>query len=281
MKSPASSLALPNVLVVGPMKAGTTWLHSYLSDRGDICLPDGVKETFFFDRNSDKDLAWYASHFKHFDPRSHEKIVEVGASYFPEAQAPYRVKSLLGDVTILILVRDPVERAWSHYNHLRRMGYTRLPLDQAVRTFPQIIEASRYRLGIERWKAAISPEQVKVLRFELIRQDPTRFLQDVCSALNLAFKPISDNAHLERNEAAQSRSMWLARGARTVANRLRSHQMYSVVNAVKGLGAKRLIFGKPASSGNKISEGDRGLLAGLLRTDIEALENFDTQEVRS
>jgi hypothetical protein len=47
-------MSKPDAMVIGPMKAGTTWLYSYLISRGDVCLPEGVKETFFFDRRFNK-----------------------------------------------------------------------------------------------------------------------------------------------------------------------------------------------------------------------------------
>lgn len=273
MKARNPPPVLPDAVVVGPMKAGTTWLHGYLSARRDVCLPLGVKETFFFDRNWGKPLAWYARHFRHHDPCIHRRVMEVGASYFHAPEAPRRIVERLGEVDIIVLARDPVERAWSHYRHLLRMGYTRLPLEEAVVEFPEILAASRYRAGLGRWAEIFPAPRIKVLRFDRIRSQPETFLQDVCSALELELLPV-EHEELDRNEAVVPRSLLAARGARSLANALRARQLYFLVNAAKRLRVKQLVFGKPAAAKQEISVFDELLLRRQLEQEMEAFQSL-------
>lgn len=137
-------MTLPTALIIGPMKAGTTWIYDYLSWRGDVCLPQGVKETFFFDRNWDKGVTWYARHFHAHKTCDCEVIVEVAPSLFHHPDAPGYVRDTLGQVQLIVTIRDPVDRAWSHYQHLRSKGYTNSDLKIALVQFPEIVEASKY-----------------------------------------------------------------------------------------------------------------------------------------
>lgn len=269
MMAPRGQPVLPDAVVVGPMKSGTTWLHGYLAARDDVCLPLGVKETFFFDRHWGKSMAWYGRHFRHYRPLRHRRVVEVGASYFHEPEAPSRIVSKLGPVDIVVLARNPIDRAWSHYRHLLRMGYTRLPLAEALEAFPEILAASRYREGLARWTDVFPPERVRLLHFERIRAQPEMFLADVCNALMLPPKTL-DHTRFERNEAGVPRSQMVANAARACADSLRARQLYFLVNGAKRLKMKRLVFGTPAGSKVAISAADEMLLRRHLEQEMAA-----------
>ena len=151
-------LLLPKVLFVGPPRTGTTWIWEYLRARGDIVLPEGVKETWFFSNMFHKGVDWYASHFKHKEACS--AVIEVDPTLFSHPEAPRRCTRFLGsDVLVVVTVRDPVERSWSHYLHARRYGWTRKSLEQAIQEIPDIIEASRYSKHIPRWKSVFGEKQ--------------------------------------------------------------------------------------------------------------------------
>ena len=66
-------------VIVGPQKAGTSWIYYYLKDTPQICFPSQMKETFFFDRYYEKGLHWYARHFKLC--RKNDKIGEVAPKF--------------------------------------------------------------------------------------------------------------------------------------------------------------------------------------------------------
>ena len=145
-------LLLPGVLFIRPPRTGTTWIWEYLQARGDIVLPEGVKETWFFSNMFHKGVNWYASHFKH--KKGYSAVIEIDPTLFSHPEAPNRVhKVLRSDVLIVVTVKDPVERSWSHYLHTRRCVWTRNPLQRAIEEIPDIIEASRYSKHIPRWQS--------------------------------------------------------------------------------------------------------------------------------
>jgi len=239
---------LPDRLVIGPMKAGTTWIHDYLAARNDVCLPAGVKETFFFDHYWYRGLSWYANRFSVSASSDCRVCIEVGPSYFHSLDAPYRIRKALGTVRLLVTLRDPVRRAWSHYLHLRRYGYTNSSLQEATEMHPEILEASRYRTCLARWYAVFPTDNISVVRQELLASSPEAYALAVCNALGLDRQPVPEWLQCRSNEAGLPPSVLVASLGRRGAHLLRRAGMYGVINAAKRLQLKRFFFGAAGSA---------------------------------
>jgi len=237
----------PDALVVGPMKAGTSWIHDYLESRGDVVLPNGVKETFFFDRRFDKGMGWYAAHFCHYDVAVHQLCIEVAPSYFHCPEAPTRIRETLGDVPLIVTLRDPVKRAWSHYLHLLNRGYTRKSLREAVNDFPEILEASRYKTCLNRWQATFPSQDIHVLRLEGLTESVDDFVADLCECLFLPYVAPADYLRGKRNAARVPAFHLIASVGIWGGNMLRSFRLYRIVNVAKRLGLKEMFFGRPGA----------------------------------
>jgi len=236
-------MPLPDALVIGPMKAGTTWIYRYLANRGDVCLPAGVKETFFFDQRWTFGISWYTPHFQHFEPVRHRRIMEIAPSYFHVDAAAERIRDTCGEIPVIVTLRDPVKRAWSHYLHLRTKGYTAAPLGRALDRHPEIINASRYVSGIQRWRNALGRRNVHALIHDDLADYPTRFAEQLCDAVDLPFEGIPEECHGTANAGSIAPSVRLAAFGRNVADRLRDYRLYWMMNAAKRLGLKHLFFG--------------------------------------
>lgn len=240
-------MRLPNAVIIGPMKSGTSWIQDYLRARGDVALPDGVKETFFFDRRFEKGSEWYAGHFRRMEPGRHKLVVEVAPSYFHSPDAPGRMHCVLGDVTLIVALRDPVRRAWSHYLHLRRYGYTAAPLRKAVRDFPEILEASRYKTCLARWEAFFPKQRIYILQQEELARSVEAYAQRLCYALAIPFVSPPESLRRRSNMAALPKSFLLAAVGDRTAHFLRARRMYGVVNFAKRAGLKGVFFGRPGT----------------------------------
>ncbi|WP_170335428.1 sulfotransferase domain-containing protein [Ruegeria arenilitoris] len=255
----------PTALVVGPMKCGTSWIHEYFESRGDICLPSGVKETFYFDRYHHRGLAWYEKHFRHCDPDQNVAIIEVGPSLFHVSSfAAPKIAEELGDIPIVVTLRDPVKRAWSHYQHMA-CGYTKLPLQKAVKKYPEIIGASRYSEHLPIWKAHFS--KVTVLLQSDLADDPDGYVETLSNALGIPLKGAGDLAAQRRNEATTPRSFLLARLGRYGARSLRFLGLYSVVSALKDAGLKSIFYGGGKATKLVATDNDMNFLEDLLESE--------------
>ncbi len=136
---------LPDFLVIGAQKAGTTALYAYLRWHPAILGPFW-KEVSFFDRHWWRGEAWYRGQLPF---RTEGRLVgEASPSYVFHPLAPERVYSLVPDVRLIVLVREPSERAYSHYQHEVALGREPLSFEDALDT-----EDERLRGEVERLRA--------------------------------------------------------------------------------------------------------------------------------
>ncbi|MEM1211282.1 MAG: sulfotransferase domain-containing protein [Planctomycetota bacterium] len=121
---------LPNLFVLGAAKCGTTALHSYLSRFQSVCMSD-PKEPFFFECEYDKGLAFYRqAYFAHW---AGEPV--IGESRHRNLFLPYvpeRIAAVNPEARLIVLMRNPVERAVSHWNHYHSRGVERLNFPEAI-----------------------------------------------------------------------------------------------------------------------------------------------------
>lgn len=152
----ASFRALPDYLIIGAQKAGTTTVYDNLIKHPGV-LPCDIKEVHFFDRNWKKGVKWYKAHFpystslKERDNQGNALITGEGSPYYLyHPLVPERVKQTVPNTKFIVVLRNPVERAYSHYQHEVRKG--REPL-----SFEEAIEAESRRLAGEESKIISNP----------------------------------------------------------------------------------------------------------------------------
>lgn len=130
-----NNIRLPNFICIGVAKAGTTTLHHALLHHPDIFLPN-VKETFFFSSDNDykNGIQWYLS--RNFS--NAEKYLlkgEIASTYLYHGK---KVVKRLNEtyksqpLKLIVVFRDPVHRAYSHYWHMKRLGWENLSFRKAL-----------------------------------------------------------------------------------------------------------------------------------------------------
>ena len=133
MKSTAKHL--PNLIIIGAQKCATSSFHYYLSLHPQIHMSREKELNFFIqERNWNKGLEWYKSHFTADAP----VLGEASPNYtnYPIYRGvPQRMVSTLGKIKLIYLVRDPVERIVSHYTHRYVSGFEDRAIDEALRPF--------------------------------------------------------------------------------------------------------------------------------------------------
>lgn len=264
---------LPSAIVVGPQRAGTTWLHEYLAHRGDVCLPALVKETFYFDRYHNRGIKWYAKHFKH--KPQHALIMEVAPSYFHCPQAPVRMLKDLGNAKVVCTLRDPVKRTFSLYLLYLRYGTTTKGLREAIVEFPEILQSSYYAEHLSRWIEAFGREQVLVVSNEDMSRDIDSYVMSINEFLGLAHITPGPELQGRINETTLPASSTLAALGLKVTEKLRDWNLHRVVNAAKALGLSQVFYGKPGQRPvPELSVADRKWLEEKLYPQVDALEKL-------
>ena len=103
---------LPTFLVVGAARCGTSWLDPNLRQHPEVYLPLNTSEVHFFDNNYDTGIEWYEKIFQGVQVKA---VGEVTPSYHYYKDVAQRIKKHIHDVNMIALLRNPVERAYSHH----------------------------------------------------------------------------------------------------------------------------------------------------------------------
>ncbi|MDX6652969.1 MAG: hypothetical protein QOJ38_1750 [Solirubrobacterales bacterium] len=188
--------ALPNLIVIGAMKCGTTSLHRYLRLHPEIAM-SAPKELNFFVGELQWGLGeeWYRSHF---DPRlAIRGESSVHYTNFPRfAGVPERIHSLVPEAKLIYMVRDPIDRMLSHYVHNRAGGYERLEAEEAFAKPSSYIDRSRYAMQLEQYLEHFPAENVLVATQEELNRDRRGTLRRIFEYLGV--DPSFDTEQFER-----------------------------------------------------------------------------------
>jgi Sulfotransferase domain len=165
--------ALPNLIVIGGLKCGTTSLHHYLNLHPQVAMSRPKELNFFVaELNWDLGADWYASHFDRSAPvRGETSPHYTNLPRFGGVAG--RMREVLGaDVRVIYMVRDPIDRMLSHYLHNVGGGYESRPLETAL-SDPNsaYVARSRYAMQAEPYLEAFGAEGLLIVTREELRDD--------------------------------------------------------------------------------------------------------------
>jgi Sulfotransferase domain len=154
LRTPSALLRfLPDFLVIGVQRGGTSSLFKYLSFHPEIA-PSLRKETEFFTRyQGERGLSWYRAHFPLVAQRWRAEnqgrrllTFEATPTYLDHPHAPALIAATMPETKLIVLLRDPIARAHSHHQHLSRLGVEVFPFAEAVRFEEERIRDERARV---------------------------------------------------------------------------------------------------------------------------------------
>lgn len=185
---PVAGARYPNFLVLGAMKSGTTSLYHYLRAHPEVFMP-GLKEVDFFttEMNWSKGWRWYARQFEDAPPEA-SALGEASTSYTKHPRypgVPGRIAQYLPDAKLIYVVRHPIDRMRSHYQHNVALGEERTPIDEALISNPAYFDCSRYAMQIERYLEHFPRERVLLLTSEDLRHERAATVRKVLAFLEV------------------------------------------------------------------------------------------------
>jgi Sulfotransferase domain len=223
--NPARRRLLPDFIVIGAAKSGTTSLYSALADHPFVepCMTDNryfdsTKEVHYFDYNYYLGTDWYRTHFPlaqerlEFEREHRRRFLtgEASPTYISHPWAPGRIRELLPDVKLIAVLRNPVDRAYSHFQLSRRQGeetiesfeeavarederlrpeLERMAADRWYNSWPyamfSYLARSRYAEQLERWLELFPREQFLFLKAEDLFGEPGPVIDTVYDFLGL------------------------------------------------------------------------------------------------
>lgn len=279
-------MRLPTFLIIGAHKGGTTSLHAYLQEHPDVFMT-GVLEPCFFAlqgqsrRNPDGTpsrpllqaqgaaYTWpeYVDLFR--DARDERAIGEKSPIYLPNPQAPFRIKEYLPDVRLIAVLRQPVDRAFSHYCMNAGGGIEKLPFDEAIKAelagqparpgvVRHYLRTGFYADGVARYKQLFPPEQLRFYLYDDLAADTPGVVADIFRYIGVdpTFAPRTDVRHNARRSPP----------SRPFKSRARSHVVTGVRRVVRGERRPR-----PTTA---VSAATRRRLLNTYRPDIQRLEEL-------
>jgi len=178
-----SNEMLPDFLVVGPPRTGTTWLHNLLSTHPSVFLPTG-KQVHFFDKHFDKGSNWYKQHYQNASPGTIKG--EINPDYISSGQTLRRIHHTLPDVKLIMIYRDPTERAFSHFKLRRRnnKGEDKSFSDSFARD-PYLQKNSLYAHHLISILRHFDSRQILILDFDAMVQKPKEMLTELAAFIGV------------------------------------------------------------------------------------------------
>lgn len=198
---------LPDFIIIGAQKAATTSLYNYLLQNPAV-VPAVTKEVHFFDHRYARGTAWYRSNFPLPAGGRASLCGEASPYYLFHPEVPERIRKTCSGARLIALLRDPVKRAISHYQHEFRRGFERLPLREALEAEESRLAGERERLAdprarsynyehysylargryaeqLERWLNVFPRGQLLVLESERLSAEPQAVLERVAGFLGI------------------------------------------------------------------------------------------------
>ncbi len=192
---------LVDFLICGTQKGGTTPLYSYLKDHPDICMANR-KEVHFFDNEKDfsNNKFDYSAYHSFFDSLQPNKVLgEATPIYMYWYDAPRRIWQYNPDMKLIVILRNPIDRAYSHWNMERDRGADNLSFWDAIQSERErcrealpyqhriysYVDRGFYMEQLRRLWTYFPQGQVLVIRIENLRNQLQKTLDVVCEFLGI------------------------------------------------------------------------------------------------
>ena len=205
---------------IGAAKAGTTWLYQQLSQHPGVARARAKEINYFNPQHPEypdrpnpdfeQPIAWYHAHFEACDPAL--LWADYATAYLRYPASATRIKRYQPDAKLIVLLRDPVDRALSHHRFLYQWGLVEEEdFRAAAKKHENILQSGLYGAQLSAWMQHFPAEQFLLPDYARISTDPAALLQEVHDFLGLpAFIP--DRLHERPNASKGIRSKRLHKG---------------------------------------------------------------------
>lgn len=229
---------LPNLIIAGVSKAGTTSLFNYLGEHPDICASDRKELKYFSPLRYGEDLEPLETYSEHFCHCGRERYaVEASPGYFYGGRATARaLRDTCPGVHALVILRSPADRCWSWFRFVK--SRTRIPKDMTFDTYLDRCE-ELHQLGVDghvehqpfwglgggcydtyldSWIEELG-DRFRVLFFDDVVNDPRKTVRGLCEWLDIDSTFVDDFDYSVENKTEQYRSRRLQKTAVTINRR--------------------------------------------------------------
>ena len=176
---------LPDFIIVGPQKSATTWLYECLYEHPEICMPE-TDSVHYFDMNYHKGTEWYQDFFSEYE--NEQLIGEETPSYIRGEMVPERMVETLPDVKVIFTLRNPVNRAFSHWWHEKsknKHSFQFAEIFENYDLYQNWVVPGFYYQHLMRYQKHMPKRNIKICIFDDLIENDLKYIQDVYSFLNV------------------------------------------------------------------------------------------------
>lgn len=218
------AMTMPNFLLIGAAKSGTTSLFDYLAQHPDVFVPE-IKEPRFFIYEGQqiepgtpslkRTVTMLEAYQALFAGAGSARAVGEASGYLSWPEVPRRIKARIPDVKMLVILRDPAERAWSHFLFAQQRGYAPATTFAELCNAPpprQYIDGSFYGRQLANYLAVFPREQIRVFLYDDLASDPVAVAREAYAFLGL--DDFAPNTSVRRAASGVPRSRIVDRALR-------------------------------------------------------------------
>jgi hypothetical protein len=245
MRRKSDLMMLPDFLVIGAEKSATTWIYNRLREHPDIFLPETKEISYFnkynsnlieIDRFEKQGLGWYTAFFR---KRSLQRAAgEVSPMYLCDQFAPQRIKETVPEVRLIAILRNPIERAYSHYQMALAKRHVDVSFEEIVISKDvRFIKRGLYAEQIKRYYELFDRNQILILLMDDVRKDALECVRKACDFLGVDAAHRHSNLLSKENESSVYRSAGFYNIVANAAHLLRRTKRLGVfIDILKSLG---------------------------------------------
>src|SRR5215216_774100 len=242
-------MTLPTFLGIGVQRGGTTWLHTLLTSHPDVYMPTRRKEIRLFERYYDRGVSWYSTFFCPPEQADRYKAIgEISTQYYDCEECPQRIFDTLPQSKLIIMLRHPVNRAYSQYGFVVQRRNYRGSFQEFLASRPAALEKGFYSRYLKQYLRYFDRNQILALLFEDVFIDIFKTKKTIAGFLDIAVDkfPESDASGKVNASTVPTHQSLYGFVVKT-GRRLRKRNLEPVVDFVMRLGIQRAL-----SKGNSL-----------------------------
>lgn len=263
-------MRIPDYLGIGSIKSGTTWVADTLANHPQVFMAHG-KELHYFTVNYARGNDWYLKHFS--SAREELSVGEYSVSYMDgRDQTAQRIYEFNPGVRLIVTVRNPVERAFSHYRWMKQMGEELPSFRESLVEHPELMSIGRYAEALKPYWRLFPQDQFHYIRQSDISTNPGQVARDLYTFLGVNPDHVQSVSNELVGETIQPRIRTLENLRIKVHHAAMKYGAGALITLYRQSGLSKLYrqVNNDPSLAEKLDEQDRAELAPLFSEDLAA-----------
>lgn len=269
-------MKLPDFLIIGSRKSGTTWLNMVFENHSQINTAQKRKEVHYFDRYYDRGLNWYTSNFNF---ESDKIIGEATPDYLHNKFCAGRIKKDIPKVKLICIIRNPLKRAYSDFKYIVQNENYQRSFNDALKEYPHILEEGLYYKQLKRYYSLFKEKQIKVVIFEELINDKEKELEKIFDFLEIENYYNKNILRKKSNVSKIPKFKSIYSFGKNIIRKFYDYDLIFIINFLKKMGLKEVFFSNQNTNFPQMTEKDETYMKKYYQKDVLKLEKLLNKEL--